>query len=94
VETFECYNGVFRGIVIHGNRLAVSRDCARRFRGFDRMKHLLCGGYFQNGDGIWAQAGTSVQHLLHEHPVLQRHLGWAPRKPAVAGMSCAAYSWQ
>jgi hypothetical protein len=87
VEVYECYNAVFRQCCVYGNRQAVSRDCARRFRGFDRIKHLLSGGYYKATDGRWIQAGSGVLRLLREQRVLQRHLGWVPKEPPTPGPS-------
>ena len=84
VETFESYNGVFRLCAILSNRQAVSRDIARKFLSMDCTKHLLCGGFYSVGDKF-VQAGEAVRRLLHDQPVIQRHLGWTPMESPELG---------
>jgi hypothetical protein len=93
VETYESYNAIFRRSAILSNRQAVSRDTARKFRAMDCLKHFLSGGFYKLGDR-WTQAGTSVRSLLHEQPILQRHLGWSSLKvehPGNAKMNYTLY---
>jgi hypothetical protein len=80
VETYECYNAVFRRCAILSNRRAISRDVARQFSRMDRMKYLVSGGYYtsQDCDQRWVQAGPGILRVLREDVVIQRHLGWAP----------------
>jgi hypothetical protein len=44
------------------------------------VKHRVAGGAWPlKGEGneiVWARCGPSVRQLLHEHPILQRLLGW------------------
>jgi hypothetical protein len=76
-EVFECYNAIFRLCSVLSNRQAPSRDIAKKFASMERVKHILSGGYWKQGDG-WVQAGPKVRSLLHEEAFVQRHLGWAP----------------
>lgn len=89
VESFECYNGVFRRCATFSNRQALSLDIARKFRSMDRIKHLLCGGYFQDpfshANRDWVQAGEAVRTLFKQQPILQNHLGWVPRAHVISG---------
>ncbi|KAJ7080438.1 hypothetical protein B0H15DRAFT_787211 [Mycena belliarum] len=76
-EIFEKFNGVFRLCSINSNRLAPSRDISRKFASMERVKHLLCGGYwFDQRLKTWVQAASSVKELLVNDHVLQRQLGW------------------
>ncbi|KAJ7618023.1 hypothetical protein FB45DRAFT_1103391 [Roridomyces roridus] len=75
-EIYEAFNGVFRTCSVFSNHLAPSRDISRKFASMDRVKHVLCGGYWQAPSKAWIQAGDAVQDLLQTDVVLQRHLGW------------------
>ncbi|KAG2369048.1 hypothetical protein BDR07DRAFT_1447877 [Suillus spraguei] len=46
-EVHESYNSIIRGWSINSNRMAPSRDIARRAAGLLRLRHLLSGGYFE-----------------------------------------------
>jgi hypothetical protein len=87
VETFECYNSVFRRCAILSNRQAVSRDVARQFARMDRLKHLVSGGfYLSEGEcSSWTRAGQGVLALLRDDKTIQRHLGWAPHEKRKSG---------
>jgi hypothetical protein len=85
-EIFECFNAIFRLCSIFSNRQAPSRDIAHKFASMDRVKHILSGGYWKHNNE-WVQAGGKVRSLLHNKPVVQRHLGWAPQKVIQCGMS-------
>ncbi|EIW73880.1 hypothetical protein CONPUDRAFT_25752, partial [Coniophora puteana RWD-64-598 SS2] len=89
-EIFECFNAVFRLCSILSNHLAPSRDIATKFASMDRIKHILSGGYWYE-DGSWVCASKNVLQLLHEEPVLQNHLGWAPACERSAGI-CGIHS--
>ncbi|KAJ7788873.1 hypothetical protein B0H14DRAFT_3575537 [Mycena olivaceomarginata] len=44
------------------NRLAPSRDISLKFAAMDRVKHVLCGGYWKDHTSKqWIQAGGAVQ---------------------------------
>ncbi|KIK02140.1 hypothetical protein K443DRAFT_122032 [Laccaria amethystina LaAM-08-1] len=47
-------------------------------------EHILSGGYWKQ-DGVWVQAGESVQMVLQKDPIIQRHLGWVPPLKIVSG---------
>ncbi|KAJ7185109.1 hypothetical protein GGX14DRAFT_538239 [Mycena pura] len=54
--------------VFEANHIAPSRDIAQKFTSMDRVKHLLCGGFWWNAPSkSWSQARSAV---------LRRHLGW------------------
>jgi hypothetical protein len=61
------------------NHQAPSRDIAIKFADLDRVKHLLCGGYWLD-NSVRRSAGPSVSSLLFQTPILQRHLGWTPER--------------
>ncbi|KAJ7048695.1 hypothetical protein C8F01DRAFT_1003912 [Mycena amicta] len=85
-EVFEAYNAIFRACSLRSNRLAPSRDIARKFASMERVKHLLCGGYWrEKKTGSWVHAGSEVTQILLEDPVFQRHLGWSASKPVQCG---------
>jgi hypothetical protein len=50
----------------------------------DRLKHILSGGYWKQGD-VWVQASLNVRNVLKTMPIIQRHLGWVPPQKLVAG---------
>ncbi|KAJ7487204.1 ASST-domain-containing protein [Mycena galericulata] len=76
-EIQEKYNTVFRLCSINSNHLAPSRDIAQKFAGMDRVKHLLCGGYWkQPSSQIWIHPGVAVAKVLVDDTIFQRHLGW------------------
>ncbi|KAJ7063307.1 hypothetical protein C8F01DRAFT_1229908, partial [Mycena amicta] len=83
-EVFEGFNAVFRMCSILSNHQAPSRDIALKFASMDRLKHMLSGGYWQEG-GQWVCAGPGVVEVLKTMPVIQRHLGWVPPKKIIAG---------
>ncbi|EJD34914.1 hypothetical protein AURDEDRAFT_75744, partial [Auricularia subglabra TFB-10046 SS5] len=83
-EIFECFNAIFRMCSVLSNHQAPSRDIAISLANMDRMKHMISGGYWKEGDE-WAQASEDVRRVLQDHPLIQRHFGWAPpiiRTPA------------
>jgi len=45
-ERYESFNTPFRLSCIHSNRLAPSRDSAHIFANQDRVKHIVCGGWW------------------------------------------------
>lgn len=49
-EGFESFNAVIRSHSVHSNRHAPSRDIARAMAQCSRVRHLLSGGYFLEGD--------------------------------------------
>ncbi|KAJ7782483.1 hypothetical protein DFH07DRAFT_949282 [Mycena maculata] len=85
-EIQESYNSVFRACSIYSNRLSPSRDIGLKFASMNRVKHLLCGGFWFNSVSKgWISAGQTVQDVLMEDPVFQRHLGWVSSEPAEPG---------
>nr|GAT45996.1 predicted protein [Mycena chlorophos] len=87
-EVFECCNAIFRACSVRSNRLSPTRDIATKFASIERMRHVLCGGYWYDARrGVWVQAGDAVLRLLYDDPVFQRHLGWAPPKPIKPGQT-------
>ncbi|KAJ7266270.1 hypothetical protein C8J57DRAFT_1069087 [Mycena rebaudengoi] len=83
-EVFECFNAIFRLCSILSNHQAPSRDIAVKFCSMDRLKHILSGGYWKQGD-VWVQASLNVRNVLKTMPIIQRHLGWVPPQKLVAG---------
>ncbi|KAI5888159.1 uncharacterized protein SCHCODRAFT_02691594 [Schizophyllum commune H4-8] len=83
-EVFECFNAVFRQCSILSNHHAPSRDIAIKLSSFDRVKHLLSGGFWKE-NGSWVQASEAVQDVLMRQPIIQRHLGWVPAGQDRAG---------
>ncbi|KAJ7197464.1 hypothetical protein GGX14DRAFT_374923, partial [Mycena pura] len=85
-EVFEAYNAVFRMCSINSNHIAPSRDIAQKFTSMDRVKHLLCGGFWWNAPSkSWSQARSAVLRVIVDDPVLQRHLGWVSSKVVEPG---------
>ncbi|KAF7293432.1 FAD-binding-3 domain-containing protein [Mycena indigotica] len=87
-EVFESCNAIFRACSVRSNRLSPSRDIAAKFASIERVRHILCGGYWLDvQQGAWVQAGEDVLRVLRDDPVFQRHLGWTPPKPIVGGQT-------
>ncbi|KAJ7694479.1 hypothetical protein B0H14DRAFT_3100616 [Mycena olivaceomarginata] len=84
-EIFECFNAIFRLCSILSNHQAPSRDIARKFASMDRLKHILCGGFWKQ-DNTWVQAASNVREVLQTMPIIQRHLGWAPPQKIIVAM--------
>lgn len=76
VETFECFNSIFRRCAVLSNRQAVSHDVSNQFSRMGVVKQMLAGGYFA-ADGAWQQAGSGVLQLFQQEAVIKAHLGWA-----------------
>ncbi|KAJ7129877.1 hypothetical protein C8R43DRAFT_896658 [Mycena crocata] len=83
-EVFECFNAIFRLCSILSNHQAPSRDIALKFASMDRVKHMLSGGFWKEGNN-WVCAGPSVRLVLQTMPIIQRHLGWVPPRTLVPG---------
>ncbi|KAJ7847525.1 hypothetical protein B0H13DRAFT_2255356 [Mycena leptocephala] len=83
-DIFECFNAIFRLCSILSNHQAPSRDIAHKFASMDRLKHILSGGFWKQGNE-WVQAATNVCDVLHTMPIIQRHLGWVPLKKIING---------
>jgi hypothetical protein len=83
-EVFECFNAIFRLCSILSNHQAPSRDIGIKFASMDRLKHILSGGFWKQGDE-WVQAALNVRDVLKTMPIIQRHLGWVPERRTVAG---------
>ncbi|KAJ7474227.1 hypothetical protein FB451DRAFT_1351527 [Mycena latifolia] len=81
---FECFNAIFRLCSILSNHQAPSRDIAKKFASMDRLKHILSGGFWKQGDE-WVRAAANVLNILQTMPIIQRHLGWAPPRKLEAG---------
>ncbi|KAJ6628099.1 hypothetical protein B0H10DRAFT_1940657 [Mycena sp. CBHHK59/15] len=64
---------------------APSRDIALKFTDLERVKHILSGGFWKQGSE-WISAGKDARRLLVKTPVLQRHLGWAPKPEWISGL--------
>ncbi|KAK6997334.1 hypothetical protein R3P38DRAFT_2563581 [Favolaschia claudopus] len=79
-EAFESFNAVFRGASILSNHRAPSRDIAIQLAEQETIKHRVAGGQWPlkgpDGEVLWMSCGPSVRHLLRDHPILQRLLGW------------------
>ncbi|KAJ6629606.1 hypothetical protein B0H10DRAFT_1776091 [Mycena sp. CBHHK59/15] len=84
-EVFECFNTIFRLCSVLSNHQAPSRDIALKFADLERIKHILSGGFWKQGSE-WISAGKDVRRLLVKTPVLQRHLGWAPKPEWISGL--------
>ncbi|KAJ6570349.1 hypothetical protein B0H10DRAFT_2168799 [Mycena sp. CBHHK59/15] len=83
-EVFECFNAIFRLCSVLSNHQAPSRDIAFKFASMDRVKHILSGGFWKQGDE-WVCAGSNVRSVLKTMPIIQRHLGWVPPRKLVPG---------
>ncbi|EJD45114.1 hypothetical protein AURDEDRAFT_64644 [Auricularia subglabra TFB-10046 SS5] len=83
-EVFECFNAVFRMCSVLSNHQAPSRDIALSLANMDRMKYILCGGVWKDGD-MWAEPSEKVREVLFTHPIVQRHLGWVPKTKMIPG---------
>jgi hypothetical protein len=85
-EIQESYNCVFRLCSINSNHLAPSRDIAQKFAGMDRVKHLLCGGFWKRlSSENWTHPGEAVVKILIDDPIFQRHLGWVSSETVEPG---------
>ncbi|KAJ7213920.1 hypothetical protein GGX14DRAFT_534135 [Mycena pura] len=58
-EVFEGFNAVFRLCSVLSNHQAPSRDIALKFASMDRVKHVISGGYWKQGNE-WIRAGDKV----------------------------------
>ena len=85
-EIFECFNGIFRLCSIYSNHQAPSRDIATKFASMDRLKHILAGGFWKEGES-WVQAGDNVLRVLRTETIVQCHLGWVPPQQVLLGTS-------
>ncbi|KAJ7222568.1 hypothetical protein GGX14DRAFT_352846 [Mycena pura] len=86
-EIFESCNAIFRACSVRSNRLAPSRDIARKFASMERVKHLLSGGFWlEPKKKMWVQAGAAARKILIDDPVFQRHLGWTPPQTVQCGV--------
>lgn len=59
------------------NHQAPGRDIARKCASMERVKHILCGGYWPHDCKHWVQASPAVRQLLQTRPIVQTHLGWS-----------------
>ena len=76
-EIFECFNHVFRMCSVLSNHQAPGRDIACKCASMERVKHILCGGYWQHDCEHWVQASPGVRQLLQTCLIVQTHLGWS-----------------
>jgi hypothetical protein len=75
-ERYESFNHVFRLVSIHSNRQAPSRDTCNAFAGYDRIKHIVFGGYwFDLSSKRWVRAGSSILEYVNQRPERARFLG-------------------
>ncbi|KAI0080576.1 hypothetical protein K474DRAFT_1721483 [Panus rudis PR-1116 ss-1] len=84
-EGYESYNAVFRMCSILSNHLAPSRDISRQLADQESLKHRLTGGWWPTQDGTWVQAGTGIRDFLQQQTILQRLIGWLPKKILTPG---------
>lgn len=75
-EVQEKFNSCFRNLSMMSNGHAPSRDIAVGFATCRSIAHLLLGGYYQNDDGLWVQAGPGVLSLAKDNLLVKGHLGW------------------
>lgn len=85
-EVFESYNSVFHLCSILSNQQAPSKDIAHKFAQMERTKHTITGGFWEDEDGIWKQAGKGVRDALFQYPLIQTHLGWSPHSSLEPGI--------
>ncbi|TFK46156.1 hypothetical protein OE88DRAFT_1638675 [Heliocybe sulcata] len=92
-EGFESYNAIIRSHSVLSNRHAPSRDIARSMAGSNRVRHLLCGGFFPGEQSNYDQArqaplecdGSDSRStwiaITHQRPLDHwRSIGLAPRE--------------
>ncbi|KAG9121224.1 hypothetical protein FRC07_002910 [Ceratobasidium sp. 392] len=87
-ERYESFNSVFRSVSVHSNRQAPSRDIANAFATFDRVKHIISGGYWFDSNskrtftqrllGIKASNNTTGVQLACSNPLSGTWLDLAP----------------
>ncbi|KAG1724109.1 uncharacterized protein EDB91DRAFT_1063018 [Suillus paluster] len=90
-EVHESYNSIVRGWSINSNRMAPSRDIARRAAGLLRLQHLLSGGYFKvesdKSDGTtqteWIQAGANPRTYGEQPSIITRFAKRAKMRPLI-----------
>ncbi|KAJ7862550.1 hypothetical protein B0H13DRAFT_1900035 [Mycena leptocephala] len=68
-----------------------SRDIAHKFASMDRLKHILSGGFWKQGNE-WVQAAPNVRDVLQTMPIIQCHLGWVLLKKVINAQSGDTYS--
>lgn len=83
-ESFEKYNGVFRQGSINSNRLAPSRDIGRTLHQQMVIRHLISGGWYEEG-GKYLQAGTSIQQFIKSNRLFLRLYGVEAAPRPVSG---------
>ncbi|KAG9126935.1 hypothetical protein FRC07_001356 [Ceratobasidium sp. 392] len=78
-ERYESFNSVFRAALVHSNRQAPSCDIANAFATFDRVKHIISGGYwFDTKSKRYVCAGKGIAELRASSAFTQRLLGIKP----------------
>ncbi|KAI9620308.1 hypothetical protein H4Q26_013878 [Puccinia striiformis f. sp. tritici PST-130] len=70
-EKFESYNGVLRTASIHSNRQSPGKDIANTFAAYKAIRHLVCGGWFQDQNILLdtSQRPPSVVKGVFPHPL-------------------------
>ncbi|KAF8586805.1 hypothetical protein K439DRAFT_1339997, partial [Ramaria rubella] len=84
-EVFECFNHIFQICSVLSNHHAPGCDIAIKCASMERIKHIMCGGYWKSSSGEWVQASSHVQNVLNVHPIIQMHPGWVPKHDTVPG---------
>ncbi|EJD38062.1 hypothetical protein AURDEDRAFT_129113 [Auricularia subglabra TFB-10046 SS5] len=80
-EIFECFNAIFRICSVLSNHQSPSRDIATSLADMDCAKHIFSGGFWWDDEAKqFVQASENVRVILHDHPIVQNHLGWVPPK--------------
>lgn len=72
---FRWRSSIFQMCSILSNHQAPSHNIAVKFTDLEHVKQMLSGEYWHQAEG-WVQAGRDVRTLLHQTPILQKHLGW------------------
>ena len=94
METFECFNAIFRYCSVFSNHLTSSQDIAFQLASQEVLKYRLTGGWWLTGNGEWEQPGPSVRKFIHAHPTLQVLMGWTSAEPLVNGGFNFCYIFQ
>lgn len=83
-ESFECYNGVFRGASVFSKGLASSRDIAVSLAAMETVRYRATGAWWKakvGDDSEWVHAGKGIRQMLETQPVFQVLLGWPQLDP-------------
>ncbi|EGN97508.1 hypothetical protein SERLA73DRAFT_161519 [Serpula lacrymans var. lacrymans S7.3] len=93
-EGFKLFNSVIWGWCINSNHQALSHDSAQCAISLARLRHLVCGGYFEaeieasNGrmSTKWISAGELAGSIFKTSPVVAHHLGLNTKQSAPQGL--------